>query len=1609
METKKILGLDIGTNSIGAAVIELPSSLENFGSTGKIHWVGTRVIPTDAKDIQNFVTGTPGQTPAALRRIKRASRRLKHRYKLRRYRLVKVLKILGWVPEDFPLDDPRGIKRYLSNHEGVFDFDINKWLPLSDETIKEATEELGVEGQVNEKGNPVVPRDWFIYYLRKKALTQKITLSELCRILLMMNQRRGFKSSRKDSETTEHLSVQEFEQLKEKIKRKELKEYEEGRGKEVCTRFVTITRVKEVKEKETEVDKKGRKTYVITVEDDRIKPWEIKRFKKPEWEGKEYQFLVEQKIDKKGTIKQEKNPTTPDVDSWQLLMTALDNQIAESAKHPGAFFWDNLVSYKKRQLIYKIRQNVVKRDRYENELNDILNAQLNIRKKEGAEEELLQTSKIETIAKALYPINIQKQNELKKSNLFHILLKDIIYYQRDYKSCKHLISECRLEKRIGIQKDDDGRYIQTGIYGLKCAPKSSPLFQEFRIWQDIHNMRIIQKEQREEGRLKLNVDVTGLYINDKIKSVLFDLFDKQEEVKQEDIFNTINGHIPNCNLNEALFKINLYANRDKLKGNETKAFFRNIFKKHSWTAGESILNDEKSFYRLWHIAYSIDASDIDTTKRGIHRALKKQFPNMPDAVIESISESTSFPKAYSAFSAAALRKLLLLMRCDKYWSWEAIEQTKTQLLRGSPTQPCIVSLSDRIQHLIQNGLEKEFKTDKRALKYIGKRVFKETKDFNGLPAWLAAHIIYAKQNGSDDKIKYTPEQIRQLNVLQLVPLNSLRNPIVEKVIREAITIVRDVCNTYGQPDEIHIELARELKKNRQERKILSEINNKNQKEKQRVKILLAELIHEQFEHYNEDNEIITSTFTIKPDPNRIGDIERFRIYKSCGQFNYDKKRGENEDEIKMNELFADDKSKTVPSKEEIKKYILWLSQRCRSPYTGRIIPLSKLFDDTFYEKDHIMPRALIKNDGMDNLVIVETGVNKAKDKKLAAKFILDSNGKCSYGGKEYTLFTYEEYEKYCKATFSGKKLKNLLSTEVPEDFIERQINDTRYIGRKLAQLLGPFAKQENGIVFTIGSITAELRDNWGLDKLWKRLLEPRFRRLEKITGNTYVRPNNKHPNDIEFVVPEVEALEIKRIDHRHHALDALVIAATTREHIRYLNTLNAADTDEEFRRYQLKLCRQKIREFIPPWPQFTEEAKKSLMQLIVTFKKDSPIVSRPCNRYQKWIKHPDGTWQKQFVTQEPRKNWMAVRRSLFKEPQGIIWIKKKVDVTVVQAIRTQIERMKAEAQPDQRRHSAYIYDQAVRPYVKQIIEKAVQASGFDLSMTDELMEFIKKEHLNKNKVNNGYKIGDQVYEKICIAQYVPYKVKRVPVDDSFSQKKINKIPYSDHVKRPDNTNLTISQRLTEHLNKYEDKKKPFSPEGLERLTQSNKNIPIKKVRITDGKLEEKNQTNVFGNKYLENDSIEYFVIYENIATRERKDMYSLSAYDVIQRKRNGLPIAEYRKGYRTILIQPNDLVYVPTNEEWEKLKEGKPNPINWSDKERICRRIYRMIKSTGKQCYFVPHSVSSLILPYDDYDGRKIGELGSQNSSEYTIDDDNVLIKMRCIKLNVDRLGNIKI
>ena len=74
--------------------------------------------------------------------------------------------------------------------------------------------------------------------------------------------------------------------------------------------------------------------------------------------------------------------------------------------------------------------------------------------------------------------------------------------------------------------------------------------------------------------------------------------------------------------------------------------------------------------------------------------------------------------------------------------------------------------------------------------------------------------------------------------LEILPKNSLRNPVVEKILNQMVNVINAVMEVYGRPDEIRVELARELKKSSKEREELTKAVAKNTREHEEIRKVL---------------------------------------------------------------------------------------------------------------------------------------------------------------------------------------------------------------------------------------------------------------------------------------------------------------------------------------------------------------------------------------------------------------------------------------------------------------------------------------------------------------------------------------------------------------------------------------------------------------------------------------------------------------------------------------------------------------------------------------------------------------------------------------------------
>lgn len=212
---KKTLGLDLGTNSIGWAVIN-----SNIDSEGKeklvgISSCGSRIIPMDAATLGDFGKGNT-KSPVAERTKLRGIRRLLERSLLRRERLHRVLSVMGFLPEHYASQLDR-YGKFLPETEpklAWYKDDSGRYQFLFQKSFHEMLEDFRQHQPELVAGEKKIPYDWTIYYLRKKALSQEITKEELAWILLNFNQKRGYYQLRGEEEQEENNKSVEYHALK---------------------------------------------------------------------------------------------------------------------------------------------------------------------------------------------------------------------------------------------------------------------------------------------------------------------------------------------------------------------------------------------------------------------------------------------------------------------------------------------------------------------------------------------------------------------------------------------------------------------------------------------------------------------------------------------------------------------------------------------------------------------------------------------------------------------------------------------------------------------------------------------------------------------------------------------------------------------------------------------------------------------------------------------------------------------------------------------------------------------------------------------------------------------------------------------------------------------------------------------------------------------------------------------------------------------------------------------------------------------------------------------------------------------------------------------------
>ncbi len=1069
---KKILGLDLGSASIGWALV---NEAENKNEKSAIIKIGARIIQYGDNLVKVDKSGkisasmTPeedfqsgkGLSPNAGRTKQRSARRNLQRYKLRRKNLISILKEHSIILQDF-----------------IFSEDGNNT------TFK-------------------------TYKNRALAATNEIPLDEFVRVLLMINKKRGYKSSRKAKGEDEGQLIDGMAvamQLYENNQTPGQFVYELLiKGKKFIPDFYRS-------DLQAEFDKiwNFQKRYFSAILTDEVyekikgqkKSQTISYFEKtlkivtPELKGKWDEKKLQRFEFRSKAVSQQLT-----LSEIAECLIEINNEINNSSGYLGAIGdrSKELVFQKLTvgQYLYKqietnsntsLKKQIFYRQDFLDEFNTIWDKQTNYHKE-------------------LTP-------ELKSE------IRDvIIFYQRKLKSQKGLISFCEFEsKQIDVVVDGKKK-LKTR--GMRVIPKSSPLFQEFKIWQILNNIEITNiktknKETRELTEDEKNILFEELNVKPKIskKDALRLLVDKPNDYDLN--YKDIEGNKTNAVLYEAYQKIVFQEGHEekdctKIRSSEAKDYIKQIFTAlgikteilefDSSIDGNDI--EKQMHFQLWHLLYSYEGDDSSTGNDKMLAALQTKFGFKREHA--QIIANAALPDDYGSLSAKAIRKIL-------------------------------PHLKDGFSY----GGRKDKPTEPSAVEYAG-----------------------YKKHSKSSLTKAEIENKTYKNKLDVLPKNSLRNPIVEKILNQMVNVVNTAIEEYGKPDEIRIELARELKKSAEERKEMSEAITKSTTD------------HEKY------RKILQAEFGLKQVSRN--DLIRYKLYLELKRTGY----------------------KTL--------------------YSNTYIAPNKLFSKEF-DIEHILPKAKLFDDSFSNKTLELKSVNVKKGDKTAYDFMKEEYGDAElvrYEQRVEDLYLFRKNNdennsennssssKSADIKISKTKRNKLLMPEskIPSGFIDRELRDTQYIAKKAKAMMEEICKE---VTTTTGSVTNRLREDWQLIDIMQELNWNKYNAL----GLT-----EEFTNRDGKVIKRIKDWT-KRNDHRHHAMDAITVAFTKRSHVQYLNNLNAR-SDKSGSIYgieQKELYRDnnnRLR-FKPPIPidDFRAEAKKQLENTLISFKANNKVVTKNKNKFK---------------------------------------------------------------------------------------------------------------------------------------------------------------------------------------------------------------------------------------------------------------------------------------------------------------------------------------------------------------------------------------------------------
>lgn len=1009
-----------------------------------------------------------------------------------------------------------------------------------------------------------------------------------------------------------------------------------------------------------------------------------------------------------------------------------------------------------------------------------------------------------------------------------------------------------------LVKNETGKEFLTGP---KVAPRTSPLFQLCKIWETVNNIAL--KVKNPEGS---KYKWSDYILTPEQKQQITSHLNKNAKLTFAELLKILE-----------LKKENVYANKQiqkELQGNITYA------------AIAAVVSDPELLNFNLNINISQDKVHLVDKKTG--EILEEKEKQVVDKGVE---------------------KEPLYQLWHTIYSIKELDECKAALIKRFKIAETDAEKLAHIDFNKQAFGEKSNKAIRKILPYL-------MMGYNYSQA-----CSFAGYNHSNSLTKEEQEKVITEDKIELLAKNSLRQPVVEKILNQMINLVNNLIDKYGKPDEIRVELARELKQSKEERNDADKQNSFNKKLNDEISKRLTEHLLPATKRYIQKYKFLF--------PAREKKWNEAQVFNQC-------------------------------------------------IYCGETFNLTEAMSGDNFDVDHIVPKSLLFDDSQTNKVLVHRKCNADKTNSTAYDYIAEKKGDralaeylervddwfrhgiLSYGKMQRLKVSYKEYQERKK-----NKKETEFDKKLWESFIDRQLRETAYIARKARMLLKRVC---NNVHTTEGTVTATLRKLWGWDDVLMNLQLPKYKTL----GLTQIKEWTSDHGKRKHLKEEIKDWT-KRDDHRHHAIDALLVACTKQGFIQRMNTLSASDVKDEMKKEvdeakntyseRLTLLEQYLTD---KRPFNTKQVEDAASQILISFKAGKRVA----------------TISKLKAKGKNESKGVITPRGALSEES----VYGKIKVT------------------EANKQVKYLFENThliFKPYIKILVEERIAAYNGDVKIA---LASLKKEPVYLDKEKTKVLEYGTCYKEEVVIKYPLGSLKEKDVE-FIVDKKVRGI-------------------IQERLKKFKEKEAFKDLENNPVWYNEEKKIPIKTVRCLTGlSAVEPVKKDDYGKDigFVKPGNNHHIAIYKD--AEGKKQEHVCSFWHAVERKKYGIPviIADPKHTWDNILnekenypqsfldklppdgwqlqqsMQQNEMFILGLNNEDVK------NALTNNDKKTISNHLYRVqkmsIKGNGQIDIWFRHHLETELNDSNDAKASK---------RFYNMQSIGALEKECPVKVSVNNLGEIK-